>query len=256
MSAKDERNGLQAVAYHEAVHSVAAYLQLVSIEKVSIIPNELYPGVFFLGPPYITLGQKSIYDPWTTVRLERWAITILAGVVAECRTHGADAFGCSAESYLRGVVGKWLSLAPDYSWDDDRPECDAILATKMAASLLSATDHRAELEDRVIGLYRRTESMLLLEPRLKVAGRLAHRLAIKGEMSGAEVMEFLERILPEKAIPRRILRSVRRPPAEGLPPRTEAENAQQRAESEWIRAGGSALAGWLADARGYVDDED
>jgi hypothetical protein len=119
---KRRRSRLEATAYHEAGHAVAAYLRNRRFTSISIIADGETLGqcVFGNKPGVIVLDAESYRR--TRDRIETLIIVSLAGVLAEClltgrrNWRGAHADLHDAAGYAAYVTGDEQELGAYIKW--------------------------------------------------------------------------------------------------------------------------------------------
>lgn len=86
-----ERKRLEAIAYHEAGHAVAAFTQGVRFARVSIVPDESAETLGYVlhtAHRWITEDETYTPSPVIRARIEARIIVVLAGQNAEFRFTG------------------------------------------------------------------------------------------------------------------------------------------------------------------------
>jgi len=82
---KRPTKALEAIAYHEAGHALAAYEERIRIKRVTIKPEETYSGCVFFTKPCVDSSLEHDHSRKQTLRVERRVRVLLAGVAAQRR---------------------------------------------------------------------------------------------------------------------------------------------------------------------------
>ena len=81
---------IEAVAYHEAGHAVAAYALCVAFRRVTIIQDEEAQGHVFFGSWLTQRDVDVSLDRWKERQIEKHSLVSLAGQAAAASKTGRD----------------------------------------------------------------------------------------------------------------------------------------------------------------------